>query len=160
MHNQNWLYNVCWSTFVTTISVKDFTMFYCMYINLWLILWYSKSKGFNVYRITPRKFADWWTKKEWWDKKHKLHRWIEVLQIRSLTIQCWRHSSPSAVPSWFSSWEMGRQQLLYIAINMKLLTAEYFRSVDVVKLMLYSPCEIVNVGLHPTLSQFSKLRVV
>ena len=56
--------------------------------------------------------------------------------------------------------EMGRQQLLYIAINMKLLTAEYFRSVDVVKLMLYSPCEIVNVGLHPTLSQFSKLRVV
>ena len=62
--------------------------------------------------------------------------------------------------------EMGRQQLLYVAINMKLLTAEYFRSVDVVKLMLYSPCEIVNVGLHPTLghnhtlSQFSKLRVV
>ena len=56
--------------------------------------------------------------------------------------------------------EMGRQQLLYIAINMKLLTAEYFRSVDVVKLMLYSPCEIVNVGLHPALSQFSKLRVV
>ena len=26
--------------------------------------------------------------------------------------------------------EVGRQQLLYIAINMKLLTAEYFRSVD------------------------------
>ena len=105
----------------------DFTTFHCMYINTWLALWYSKSNGFNLFRTrAPRKFADWWTENAWWNKNINFKDRQGCYRSGA-----WRFSAGGVLVAICSAVlllvsEMGRQQLLYIMINIKLLPAEYF----------------------------------
>ena len=73
----------------------DYTTLYCMYINTWLALWHHDTQNLMVLTCSGQGHHENLLineqKKNMMVQKQKLQRW-QVLQIRSLTLQCWRRS--------------------------------------------------------------------